>query len=138
MLAGDFFFKVQLFWEGHKNLRNLPHGFDVYQVNVKTMKNITQIFVPFSKKLNFDLLRQNIDFFRLFIRKNIQIRNLFPSCQLSIWSCPLDPTMIRNFTYFFTNQKKQQKQIYILDLIWFFQKFIKRDSDFIIGSAPYL
>ena len=21
--------KVQLFWEGHKNLRNLPHGFDV-------------------------------------------------------------------------------------------------------------
>ena len=22
--------KVQLFWEGHKNLSNLPHGFDVY------------------------------------------------------------------------------------------------------------
>ena len=22
--------KVQLFWEGHKNLCNLPHGFDVY------------------------------------------------------------------------------------------------------------
>ena len=22
--------RVQLFWEGHKNLRNLPHGFDVY------------------------------------------------------------------------------------------------------------
>ena len=22
--------KVQLFWEGHKNLRNPPHGFDVY------------------------------------------------------------------------------------------------------------
>ena len=21
--------KVQLFWEGHKNLRNLPYGFDV-------------------------------------------------------------------------------------------------------------
>ena len=23
-------FKVQLFWGGHKNLCNLPHGFDVY------------------------------------------------------------------------------------------------------------
>ena len=23
-------FKVQLFWEGYKNLRNLPYGFDVY------------------------------------------------------------------------------------------------------------
>ena len=23
-------FKVQLFWEGHKNMQNLPHGFDVY------------------------------------------------------------------------------------------------------------
>ena len=22
--------KVQLIWEGHKNLRNLPYGFDVY------------------------------------------------------------------------------------------------------------
>ena len=22
--------KVQLFWEGHKNLRNLPHDFDLY------------------------------------------------------------------------------------------------------------
>ena len=22
--------KVQLFWEGHKNLRNLPHGLDIY------------------------------------------------------------------------------------------------------------
>ena len=23
-------FKVQLFWEGHKNLLNFPHGFDIY------------------------------------------------------------------------------------------------------------
>ena len=23
-------FKVQLFWEGHKSLRNRPYGFDVY------------------------------------------------------------------------------------------------------------
>ena len=27
--------KVRLFWEGYKNLRNLPHGFDIYLVNVK-------------------------------------------------------------------------------------------------------
>ena len=45
--------KVQLFWEGHKNLRNLPHGFDIYLVNVKTMRKIAQIFVAFSEKLNF-------------------------------------------------------------------------------------
>ena len=24
------YYKVQLFWEGQKNLRNLPYGFDVY------------------------------------------------------------------------------------------------------------
>ena len=28
---------VQLFWEGHKNLRYLPHGLDVSLVNVKTI-----------------------------------------------------------------------------------------------------
>ena len=46
--------KVQLFWEGHKNLRNLPHGFDIYLVSVKTMRKIAQIFVAFSEKLNFN------------------------------------------------------------------------------------
>ena len=45
--------KVQLFWEGNKILRNYPYGFDNYLVNVKTLKNIVQIFVAFSKKLNF-------------------------------------------------------------------------------------
>ena len=45
--------KVQLFWEGYKNLRNLPQGFDIYLVNVKTMRKIAQIFVAFSEKLNF-------------------------------------------------------------------------------------
>ena len=29
-MSSEFYHKVQLFWEGHKNLRNLPHGFDVY------------------------------------------------------------------------------------------------------------
>ena len=44
------FFKVQLFWEGHNNL---PCGFDIYLVNVKTVRQIAQIFVAFSEKLNF-------------------------------------------------------------------------------------
>ena len=47
-------FNVQLFWECHKNLRNLSHGFDFYLVIVKTMRKIAQIFVTFSKKLNFN------------------------------------------------------------------------------------
>ena len=46
-------FKVQLFWESHKNLRNLPYGFDIYLVNVKTIRQFAQIFVAFSEKLNF-------------------------------------------------------------------------------------
>ena len=49
----SFLYKVQLFWEGYKNLRNLPHGFDIYLVNVQTMEKIAQIFVAFSEKLNF-------------------------------------------------------------------------------------
>ena len=46
--------KVQLFWEGHKNLRNLPRSLDIYLVNVQTMRKIAQIFVAFSEKLNFN------------------------------------------------------------------------------------
>ena len=46
--------KVQLFWEGHKNLRNLPHGFDIYLVNFKTIRQIAQIIVAFSEKLIFN------------------------------------------------------------------------------------
>ena len=35
-------------------MRNLPHGFDIYLVTVKTMRKIAQIFVVFSEKLNFN------------------------------------------------------------------------------------
>ena len=31
-------------------MRNLPHGFDIYLGNVKTMREIAQIFVAFSEK----------------------------------------------------------------------------------------
>ena len=46
-------FKVQLFWEGRKNVRNRPYGFEIYLVNAKTIRTIVQIFVAFSEKLNF-------------------------------------------------------------------------------------
>ena len=36
---------------------NLPYGFDVYKVNVKTMRQIAQIFVAFSEKLNFTIVK---------------------------------------------------------------------------------
>ena len=51
-----FFFKVQLFWEGHKNFHNLPHGFDIDLVNVKTIRKIGKIFVAFSENLNFNYM----------------------------------------------------------------------------------
>ena len=51
----DFSHKVQLFWEDHKNCRNLPYGFDIYLVNVKILKQIAQIVVIFSEKLNFNI-----------------------------------------------------------------------------------
>ena len=42
-------------------MRNLPHGFDVYQVNVKTKRKNVQIFVTFSEKLNFISNGQKFD-----------------------------------------------------------------------------
>ena len=48
--------KVQIFWEGHKNVRNRSYGFEIYLVNVKTIRTIAQIFVAFSEKLNFKVL----------------------------------------------------------------------------------
>ena len=33
-------FKVQTFWEVHKNLRTLPHALYIYLVNVQTMRKI--------------------------------------------------------------------------------------------------
>ena len=47
-------FKVQLFWEGRKNLRHPPYGFEIYLLNVKTIRRMAQIFVAFSEKLNFN------------------------------------------------------------------------------------
>ena len=35
-------------------MRNLPYGFEIYLVNVKTMRTIAHIVVAFSEKLNFN------------------------------------------------------------------------------------
>ena len=37
-----------------KNVLNRPYGFEIYLVNIKTMRTIAQIFVAFSEKLNFN------------------------------------------------------------------------------------
>ena len=37
-------------------MRNRPYGFEIYLVNVKTIRTITQIFVAFSEKLNFNVV----------------------------------------------------------------------------------
>ena len=51
----DLQFEVHIFSEGHKNVRNCPYGFEIYLLNVKTVRTIAQIFVGFSEKLNFKL-----------------------------------------------------------------------------------
>ena len=59
-LEVSLFFKVQLIWEGHKNLRNLPYGFDIYLLHLKPIRQIAQIFVAFSEKVNFTTTYQGI------------------------------------------------------------------------------
>ena len=46
-------FKGQIFWEVYKNLRNLPDCFEIFLVNVKTMRKIAKILVAFSEKQDF-------------------------------------------------------------------------------------
>ena len=45
------------FWEAHKNSRNLPHGLDIYLVNVQSRRKISSNFVCFSESLNFTYLQ---------------------------------------------------------------------------------
>ena len=43
-------------------MRSRPYGFEIYLVNVKTMRTIAQIFVAFSEKLNFNVaFLENLD-----------------------------------------------------------------------------
>ena len=52
----DFFIlKFSFSEKATKNLRILPYGFEIYTVNVKTIRQIAKIFVAFSEKLNFNV-----------------------------------------------------------------------------------
>ena len=50
--------------EGVLKMRSsyLPNVFDIYLVNVKTIRQIVQIFLAFSEKLNFKTIFQSEDF----------------------------------------------------------------------------
>ena len=50
--------KVRTFWEAHKNLRNLPDAFDIYLVNVKSMRKIFSNLVCFSESPNKEVINQ--------------------------------------------------------------------------------
>ena len=52
-------------------MRNRPYGFEIYLVNIKTMRTIAHIFVASSEKLNFMLK------FR-YSEEAIKIRNNLP------------------------------------------------------------
>ena len=43
-------------------MRNRLYGFEIYLVNVKTIRTIVQIFVAFSEKLNFNMFEQNVSY----------------------------------------------------------------------------
>ena len=57
-------------------MRNLPHGFDIYLVNVKTMRKIVQIFVAFSEKLKFTC--KNL---------NANLEKVWPHCAAGLAQC---------------------------------------------------
>ena len=46
---------------------HLTYGFDIYLVNVKTIRRMAQIFVPFSEKLNFIDVAPKVTLFKNFL-----------------------------------------------------------------------
>ena len=53
------FGKVWIFWEAHKNLRNLPYWLEIYFVNVQSMRKIFSSLVCFTESPNFTWHPQN-------------------------------------------------------------------------------
>ena len=47
----NYVYKVQLFWEGHKTLRNLPHGFDICLQSMKNYKEDCANFCGLLRKV---------------------------------------------------------------------------------------
>ena len=65
-------------------MHNLLYGFDIYLVNVKTIRQIKQIFVAFSEKLNFIKKNELLIMTRyvIFLDKKVKI---LEHCGLAIW-----------------------------------------------------
>ena len=61
-------FKVQTFWEAHKNLRNLPHALYIYLVNVQILSKIFSNFECFSECANFNMKYQVWNFSNTHLR----------------------------------------------------------------------
>ena len=93
-------------------MRNHPYGFDIYLVNVKTIRTIAQIFVAFSEKLNFiDNFCQNIDFFKTKLHVEISLKTgqkltRTNNVRLDVWTrgC-LDPKMMNCYFSSFCRKK---------------------------------
>ena len=76
-------------------MRNCLYGFEIYLVNVKTMRTIAQIFVAFSEKLNFNsavslcLLFLNVTLLRLDKPETIMASSGFYHSLLGLLTTPL-------------------------------------------------
>ena len=75
--------KVQLLCEGHKNVRNRPYGFEIYLVNVKTIRTISQIFCGLLRKAELyekeqivKRLKINVCHFKLLIPMNYTAKRI--------------------------------------------------------------
>ena len=66
-------------------MRNRPHGFDIYLVNIKTMRKIAPIFVAFSEKLNVMITSSEIQIQNISIcSKNLYDAKICRSVEVSI------------------------------------------------------
>ena len=65
-------------------MRHPPYGFDIYLVNVKTIRRMAQIFVAFSEKLKqiFVAFSEKLNF-KLQVGSKLKIISTF----LKIWKC---------------------------------------------------
>ena len=95
-------------------MRNLPYGFDVCQVNVKTIRQIGQIFVAFSEKLNFKNLGLGPG--QLWLMGPL----IFPCCVFSLAYYILTAPRLRNVDGFILPILQKVVKIYIHDICNFF------------------
>ena len=87
----------------YKNFRNRPYGFDIYYVNVKALRTIAQIFVAFSKKLNFTQLLTLLGL--IFVHRKVLI-------------CPQQMHLVGILSYFIYDSLKKY---FTFNRVWFWQ-----------------